>query len=361
MAFAEAYRNQVALLIRTLPSVAAEDCFAMKGGTAINLFIRDMPRLSVDIDLTYLPVQDRATSLAAIDAAMLHIAERITGVVRGVRVAPSRSRENVVAKLVVRGDGTQIKIEVTPVLRGCVFEPEVRSVSSSVEDTFGFAEMRIVSFPDLYAGKIVAALDRQHPRDLFDVRDLLANEGVDDALRRAFLIYLISHDRPMAEVLAVRRKDIKAEFERGFVGMTRHPVELDDLLAAREALIDEIVGAMPDAHRQFLLAFERGEPDWSAIGMDARSSKGSYPQAKNKPCPSGSSDVGDTADALANVCFLETCEKPRTTDLGRKVDPRLCTLFYARALPPIEAALHHLGSARRSVLWDRWSRPVQWE
>ena len=73
MAFADAYRNQVALLIRALPSVAAEECFAMKGGTAINLFIRDLPRLSVDIDLTYLPVQERAASLAAIDGAMLRI------------------------------------------------------------------------------------------------------------------------------------------------------------------------------------------------------------------------------------------------------------------------------------------------
>jgi predicted nucleotidyltransferase component of viral defense system len=269
MAFADAYRNQVALLIRALPSVAAEECFAMKGGTAINLFIRDLPRLSVDIDLTYLPVQDRAASLAAIDAAMLRIAERITEAVRGARVTPSRSRENVITKLVVRSDSAQIKIEVTPVLRGCVFEPDVRPVSSGVEDEFGFAEMRIVSFPDLYAGKIVAALDRQHPRDLFDARDLLANEGIDDALRRTFLIYLISHDRPMAEVLAARRKDIKAEFERGFVGMTRQPVALDDLLAAREALISEIVGSMPDPHRQFLLAFERGEPDWSTIDLKA--------------------------------------------------------------------------------------------
>jgi len=241
----------------------------MKGGTAINLFIRDLPRLSVDIDLTYLPVQDRATSLAAIDTAMLRIAERIADAVRGVRVIPSRSRENVVTKLVVRSDGAQIKIEVTPVLRGCVFEPEIRPVSPSVEDVFGFAEMRVVSFPDLYAGKIVAALDRQHPRDLFDVGDLLANEGIDDALRRAFLVYLISHDRPVAEVLVARRKDIKAEFERGFVGMTRQPVALDNLLEAREALISEIVGLMPDAHRQFLIAFERGEPEWSTIDLKA--------------------------------------------------------------------------------------------
>ena len=57
MAFREVYRRQVQLLIRVLPSIAEEACFALKGGTAINLFVRDMPRLSVDIDLTYLPVR----------------------------------------------------------------------------------------------------------------------------------------------------------------------------------------------------------------------------------------------------------------------------------------------------------------
>lgn len=241
----------------------------MKGGTAINLFVRDLPRLSVDIDLTYLPVQDRVASLAAIDAAMIRIAGRIVDTVRGTRVAPSRSRENIITKLVVRSDGAQIKIEVTPVLRGCVFEPDIRPVSPRVEDEFGFAEMRIVSFPDLYAGKIVAALDRQHPRDLFDVRDLLANEGIDEVLRRAFLIYLISHDRPMAEVLAARRKDIAAEFERGFVGMTRQSIELNELLAAREALVSAIIGSMPDSHRRFLTAFERGEPEWRELDLEA--------------------------------------------------------------------------------------------
>jgi Nucleotidyl transferase AbiEii toxin, Type IV TA system len=70
MAFRDTYRAQVALLTRILPLIAEEACFALKGGTAINLFIRDMPRLSVDIDLTYVPVAPRAASLAQIDAAM---------------------------------------------------------------------------------------------------------------------------------------------------------------------------------------------------------------------------------------------------------------------------------------------------
>jgi predicted nucleotidyltransferase component of viral defense system len=285
MAFRDIYRRQVALLVRILPLIAEESCFALKGGTAINLFIRDMPRLSVDIDLTYVPVAPRAESLAAIDAAMKRIVSRVknaaptyaslgyvqpgyqkyTGI-PGAHITTSGS-EGAITRLIVREGGVQTKIEVTPVLRGCVYEPDTRSVSEVVESTFGFAEIPVVSFADLYAGKIVAALDRQHPRDLFDVRDLLANEGIDDALRKAFIVYLLSHDRPMSEVLAPTRKDISDEFLRGFEGMTEKPISRDELIAAREALISEIVGKMPDSHRRFLISFERGAPAWTLLGV----------------------------------------------------------------------------------------------
>ena len=270
MAFLDEYRQQVALLIRTLPFVAAEPDFALKGGTAINLFVRNMPRLSVDIDLTYLPIADRATSLAAIDAGMGRIGERVTNGIPGAHVAPSRLRaENIITKLVVRAGDTQVKIEVTPVLRGAVYDPVLTEVAPMVEEAFGYARISVVSLADLYAGKIVAALDRQHPRDLFDVRDLLANEGISNDLRRAFIVYLISHDRPMAEVLAPNRRPLEAEFARGFAGMTREPVLLEELVAAREALIAGVVGDMPAAHRHFLAGFKRGEPDWGLLGVPA--------------------------------------------------------------------------------------------
>jgi nucleotidyltransferase AbiEii toxin of type IV toxin-antitoxin system len=108
----------------------------------------------------------------------------------------------------------------------------------------------------------------QRPRDLFDARDLLANEGIDDALRRAFIVYLLSHDRPMSEVLAPTRKDISGEFARGFQGMTDESVTLDELTGAREALIAAAVGGMPDEHRRFLISFERGEAEWPLLGLD---------------------------------------------------------------------------------------------
>src|SRR3984893_4915519 len=257
MAFRDIYRQQAALMMRVLPLLAEEKDFALKGGTAINLFVRDMPRLSVDIDLTYLPVASRPASLTAIDLALKRIAARVEPPIPGGRVTKS-VHEGAVTKLVVQQGRVQTRIDVTPVIRGCVYPPKLQQVSETVEATFGFAEAKVVSFADLYAGKIVAALDRQHPRDLFDVRDLLANEGIDDSLRKAFIVYLLSHDRPMSEVLAPTRKDISAEFLRGFEGMTEEQVSRDELIAAREALIAEIVGRMPDSHRRFLVSFERG-------------------------------------------------------------------------------------------------------
>jgi len=268
MPFSEVYRKQAALVVRALPEVAREDCFALKGGTGINLFIRDMPRLSVDIDLTYLPVQGREQSLAAIDAAMRRIEQEIRKSIRGSRTTLGMLRpEGNATKLLVRAEGVQIKIEVTPVLRGSVYPAELRAVSSSVEETFGFAETRVVSFADIYGGKIVAALDRQHPRDLFDVRHLLQNEGIDDSLRRAFVVYLVSHDRPMFEVLAGTRRDISKEFDHGFEGMTAQRVLLRELLDAQKEMIGLVVGRMPEEQRRFLISFEKGEPDWSLLGL----------------------------------------------------------------------------------------------
>jgi predicted nucleotidyltransferase component of viral defense system len=268
MAISENYRLQAALLVRIIPLLAVETCFALRGGTAINLFVRNMPRLSVDIDLTYLPIADRATSLAEIDSAMRRSASHIKEGIRGATVTPAvLNRESIVHKLFVEAEGVTIKIEVTPVLRGCVYDPEMRSVSPVVESRFGFAEIQVVSFADLYAGKLVAALDRQHPRDLFDVRDLLANEGIDDNLRKAFIVYILSHNRPMAEVLAPARLDISQEFVRGFEGMTDMAVTLDDLLQAREEFIEKVIGNMPYEHRRFLLSCKKRKPEWDLLGI----------------------------------------------------------------------------------------------
>ncbi len=161
------FSNQVRLLVAALPQVFKENCFALKGGTAINLFVREMPRLSVDIDLTYLPVEPRDASLQSIDTALKRIGTNIEKHIPGEAVTANKMHGLPFCNRVqVVKDGALIKIEVSPVLRGSVFPIAVQSLTSPVEEMFGAAQMRLLNFLDLYGGKICAALDRQHPRDL---------------------------------------------------------------------------------------------------------------------------------------------------------------------------------------------------
>ena len=162
----ERYIDQVRLLLSVLPDIAAEKVFALKGGTAINLFYRDMPRLSVDIDLTYLPLEDRETSLQDIDETLKRIISAIAGRNPAVRVERIAGGGNTDTRILVRDNRSQIKIETSPVTRGALHPPVIMKASDTATDRFGFVEMNVLAFEDLYGGKLHAALDRQHPRDL---------------------------------------------------------------------------------------------------------------------------------------------------------------------------------------------------
>jgi hypothetical protein len=261
------YYRQVRLLVAVLPFVAREGCFALKGGTAINLFVRDMPRLSVDIDLAFVALSDRMTALREIDAALRRIAAAIEHALPGVHARISKEEAGKGFGLLVRAPDAQIKVEVSPVLRGTVYAPSTRRIVASAEREIGFAEVAVLSEADLYAGKIVAALDRQHPRDLFDVMLLLATEGISEALFRAFLVYAASHDGSLARILDPRPKPLADLFERQFRNMIMQPVALADLEAARTAMIRELHRRIDERAKAFLLSFKRGGPDWTLLGL----------------------------------------------------------------------------------------------
>lgn len=264
------FHRQALLLLRCLPAVANEKDFALKGGTAINLFVRDLPRLSVDIDLVYLPRSSREESLREIEAALARLDELMTCRVPGLQVI-GRGKPDA-PKRVVGTTDARIKIEPNPVLRGTVYEPEWRSLVPAAEEYFGLSvDVPVVSHADLYAGKLCAALDRSHPRDWFDVYLLMENEGVSDELRRAFVVYVASHDRPMVEVLAGSRPDMQALYEREFSGMARVAVCLKTLEALRQAAPALLRDSLTGDEREFLLSIKRGEPEWERLpitGLD---------------------------------------------------------------------------------------------
>jgi predicted nucleotidyltransferase component of viral defense system len=262
------FESQAALVVRCLPEVAKRDCFALKGGTAINLFVRDLPRVSVDIDLTYQPLRPRNESLEGISSALLQVKADIENAIPGSRVS-ERYIQGSVAKLSVVADGVEIKVEPNLVLRGCVGDSVVRELSPAAQSRFrAAARIATLSDADLYGGKLCAALDRQHPRDLFDVRLLLKSEGITPAIRRAFAVYLASHTRPMHELLQPNLIDITDAFERQFIGMAPDPVTIDELVDARHDLVDILVPSLDDNEKTFLLSMKSGDPDWGVLGIE---------------------------------------------------------------------------------------------
>ncbi len=258
------YYRQVELLVRVLPFVAKEKCFALKGGTAINLFLRDMPRLSVDIDLIYVPIEDRDTSLAQAVAALNRIVQNL------VSVSPRYNAELFAdrLKVIVDGGGFRVKIEMSPVTRGTVHEPKDRDIHPAVEKEFGYANISVASVPDLYGGKICAALDRQHPRDIYDVMQLMSDTGLTREVFEGFLVYLISHNRPIAELLNPNLQAMDAAFENTFVGMTKNPIDLQTLEKAREDLIRKVRSSFTEADKQFLMTVKNRNPDWSLLPLE---------------------------------------------------------------------------------------------
>ncbi len=263
----QVYLDSARLLTRVAPLVLVDDTFALKGGTAINLFVRDMPRLSVDLDLVFpdhtLP---REQALQRINEAVRESAARLQK--QGFQTHAPAAADSGETKLLVRRGNIEVKIEVNFVMRGTVLPVRMASLTQNARETLqADLEIPVVSLEDVYGGKLVAAMDRQHPRDLFDVLQLFAHEGITAGIRRAFVVYLASHNRPVHEVLFPSLRDIRQEFEHNFTGMTAEPVELDALLAARERMMRELQQGLDDNERRFLLSLVAGAPEWPLLDI----------------------------------------------------------------------------------------------
>lgn len=262
----EVYARTVRLLLRVAPDVFTENAFVMKGGTAINLFVQPMPRLSVDIDIAYAPWETpRAEALQDVSTSLSAVSRRLKRRGLGVRVIGADGLGD--TKLIVDdGPSTQIKIEVNAVFRGTVLPPVRHSLHAVAEEKFSTAlTLPILAVDELYGSKLVAALDRQHPRDLFDVWRLFHTQGLSDEMIECFVTYLAGHNRPMHEVLFGRDKDVSREFTENFVGMTDVNVTSADLGDARRHLRGELSRRLTPAQRHFLTGLAHAEPDWTLL------------------------------------------------------------------------------------------------
>ena len=215
----------------------------------------------------YLPLSPRAETLRSARNGLLRIAEDVKQAIPALDCGlPDPNRPDAL-RLTLTLAGCRIKVETSPVMRGAVWPPETRHVTAGVEEVLGYSVNRLLSLDDIYAGKMCAALDRQHPRDLFDIAVLLENEGISRRLLRTFLVYLISHNRPIAELLAPRRLDIRRLHEDEFEPMIRQPMPFDRLISAREELVAAIHAGLTDEDRDFLISVKNRQPRWDLLGM----------------------------------------------------------------------------------------------
>lgn len=256
----EVYKKQVALLLNVLPEVNKESCFAMHGGTAINLFIEDMPRLSVDIDLTYALLVDRNTAIQDVGKALERIKHSIERTIPRAHVIHRKE----IAKLQISLAGADIKLEVNLVSRGLLGSPILLPLCNKAQDNFNvFCEMPIVPLAQLFGGKICAALDRQHPRDLFDIKRFLARDGYNEDVKQGFLYCLLCSDRPIHEIIEPNLQDQRLAFEHQFAGMSDEPFTYIEYESTRLQLIEKVQKSITESDKEFLLSFANATPDWN--------------------------------------------------------------------------------------------------
>lgn len=273
------YKKQVNLLLDVLDIALSDHRFALKGGTAINLFHRNMPRYSVDIDLCYLPIEDRKTTFNNIHSILSKI--KVEAQKRKITVFKSKPLNgNNEVKLTVSNGEAEIKIEPNYILRGCLFEVEKKQLSLSAENEFKKSlSVQCLNLADSYGGKLCAALDRQHPRDFYDVKFLLENEGITKDIKDSFLFYLISHNRPINELLVPNKLDLIQSFSQEFIDMTEKKITINELEKVRTKLFEIIIHILNEQDKRFLISFVSGRPDWSLVRDDKIKN---YPSVKWK-------------------------------------------------------------------------------
>jgi len=257
------YKKQVGLLIDILTEIAKEENFALHGGTAINLFHLNMPRLSVDIDLTFVPFSDsRNEDLNKIRQLLKLLKSRLKTTFPNIHLEDEKRAEEEL-KLLCAKDGATVKVEVNQINRGLIAETCTKILCSRAEEEFDrFCEVKTVSVGQLWGGKLNAALERQHPRDIFDVKNMLQKVGFTEEIKQGFLFFLLCGKRPIDEILNPNFTNQRVIFDSQFSGMTNDEFTYQEFEKIREELVPMIQKSLTDSEKEFLLSFVSGNPIW---------------------------------------------------------------------------------------------------
>ena len=261
------YERQCALLVRVLPVLGKESRLALYGGTAINFFLLDSPRLSVDLDLKYAVSESYRDAQAGIRDALQRICDGMK------RSHPGTGCELDGARMALRSadDVAGIKVEVNPVDVGSAFANQYRRLSAAVAGKYRIEPMavQLLSTAEIYAGKVAAMLERTHLRDLYDVQ--IMNPGIWDSEEfwSALVLSLVMGRQRDPHKLFEDAGHAAGEDEyRQFEPMMRVRFSRAELERAGVLTRRRVVGQMPDSHRRLLVDAFLSRPDWSAAGID---------------------------------------------------------------------------------------------
>lgn len=263
------YFEQAKFMLSILPIIAQEKDFALKGGTALNFFHLDMPRISVDIDLTFLPIKPRDETLKDITNSLSRISDSVKRLFPGCQIQKVKIKDTgYIYKLIINSTDSLVKIEPNLILRGSCYPTVHKTLCRKAVEIFKMEmQVPVLSFADLYGGKICAALDRQHPRDLFDIKLLYEAGGLNKEISQAFVVYLASHNRPMSELLSPNFQDLRQAYETEFKGMSSIEVSYQELEKIGKEMPSLILSNLSKNERKFLLSVKMGNPNFSLLSI----------------------------------------------------------------------------------------------
>lgn len=260
------YIEQVSLLIDLLPIIFTDKRFAIKGGTAINLFVLDFPRLSVDIDICYLPLLPRDLALTDIKNFVLYLSRSFNSM--GFKTREKRTAQGNESTIFVQSKSAEVKVEINLVMRGAVHQPSIKMLVPAAKGMFERScEINCLHIYDLYGGKLCAALDRQNPRDFFDLYLYFRGNTYSRGLHETFMIYLLSSKRPMSELINPNKQNLKLSFDRVFVGMTLMDIDCTKLEETRDNVFLLVKDGFTNKDKEFLISFKKGNPRWDLFSV----------------------------------------------------------------------------------------------
>lgn len=205
------------------------------------MFHNNLPRLSVDVDLTYIPIEDRDASILNINKGLFKIAQEI----EKLNLKANIIGNDIQKKISCYNHNTQIIIEPNYILRGTVFLPERKEICISLKKQFGNISITTLSYEEVYAGKLCASLDRGHPRDIFDVYYLYKNGEITDGMVKCFIVYSLCHNSKSIYGLLNgktrhQNNEIKKLLETSFYGMTNISFTMEDYMRTQIKLREDL-------------------------------------------------------------------------------------------------------------------------